>query len=127
MLTNIVLFLIIAVGILVFGSALYAYIRNKTLEEIREDVYKLFLEAEHMYTASGSGKQKMKWVVSMARMMLPDWAQVLITEDLLYRVIQGWFTAVKDLLDDGKYNNSVKTNTQDNAKAGTFVSGKLTY
>ncbi len=122
MLTNIVLFLIIAIGILVFGSALYAYIRNKTLEEIREEVYKLFLEAEHMYKESGTGKQKMKWVVSMARMMLPDWAQVLITEDLLYRVIQGWFTAVKDLLDDGKYNNSVKTNTQDNAKAGTFVS-----
>lgn len=42
MLTNIVLFLIIAIGILVFGSALYAYIRNKTLEEIREEVYKLF-------------------------------------------------------------------------------------
>ena len=108
MLTNIVLFLIIAVGILVFGSALYAYIRNKTLEEIREDVYKLFLEAEHMYTASGSGKQKMKWVVSMARMMLPDWAKVLITDDLLYSVIEGWFTAVKDLLDDGKYNHSAK-------------------
>ena len=77
MLTNIVLFLIIAIGILVFGSALYAYIRNKTLEEIREEVYKLFLEAEHMYKESGTGKQKMKWVVSMARMLLPDWAQVL--------------------------------------------------
>ena len=62
-----------------------------------------------MYKESGTGKQKMKWVVSMARMLLPDWAQVLITEDLLYRVIQGWFAAVKDLLDDGKYNNSAKS------------------
>ena len=46
----------------------------------------------------------MKWVLSQARMLLPKWAQVLITEEFLEKVIEGWFQAVKDLLDDGKYN-----------------------
>ena len=61
-----------------------------------------------MYETSGSGKKKMKWVVSRARQLLPEWAQLIITEDFMIEVIEKWFKAVKDLLDDGKYNHSVK-------------------
>lgn len=97
--------LILAIIICVAGAA-YMYIKDRTLEELRTDVYKLFLEAEHMFLESCSGKQKMKYVVQKARSLLPVWAQLIISEELLIKLIQCWFTAVKDLLDDGKVNNS---------------------
>ena len=48
----------------------------------------------------------MKWVLSQARLLLPAWAQVFITDAFLEKVVQGWFNAIKDLLDDGKLNKS---------------------
>lgn len=103
---TIIAIILLVIGVLFVGTFLYIYLRNKTLEEIRSDVYLLFLEAEHMYKLSGAGKQKMEWVVSRARLMLPEWAQMFVTEDFLLDVLQKWFDAVKDLLDDGKLNNS---------------------
>lgn len=82
------------------------YFKVRTLDEIRADVYQLILKAEHIYIESGSGKQKMKWVVSQARKPLPTWLQVVLSEDALERIIQIWFDNVKDLLDDGRMNGS---------------------
>lgn len=90
------------------GYAVFIYLRDKTLEEIRNDVYGLFLKAEHMYKESGQGKQKLKWVVFMARKLLPTWSHKFITEKFLTEVIDIWFQGIKDLLDDGKVNASVK-------------------
>ena len=86
----------------------YFYLKEKTLEEIRVDVYQLIIAAEHLYTESGQGKQKLRWVVSKARLLLPKWALFFITEETLEKVIDIWFQGVKDLLDDGKYNKSVE-------------------
>lgn len=91
----------------VFAAGIYFYFRDKTLNDIRADVYQLFLKAEHNPNFTKAGKQKMKWVLSQARMLLPTWAQMLISEELLEKVVEGWFRAIKDLLDDGKYNKSV--------------------
>lgn len=104
MINVIVVFFIVAVIVL----SGYFYFRNKALEDIRSDVYQLFLQAEHTFTQTGAGKQKMKWVISKARSLLPNWAQVFITEDFLEKVVEGWFRAVKDLLDDGKINGTGK-------------------
>ena len=84
------------------------YFKGRSLEEIRNDVYQLILKAEHMYEESGSGKQKMKWVVSQARKLLAAWQQALLSEETLENIIQAWFDGVKDLLDDGKMNHSEK-------------------
>lgn len=84
------------------------YFKDRTLEQIRDDVYQLILKAEHIYNGSAQGKQKMKWVVSQARRLLPKWAQALVSEENMMGVIQIWFDGVKDLLDDGKMNNSGK-------------------
>lgn len=97
--------IILVIGIFFAAVSLYIYLRNKTFEEIRCDVYQLFLQAEHGFE-SGSGKEKMEWVVHHARWMLPEWLQMFITEDFMYEVLQKWFDAVKDLLDDGKLNRS---------------------
>ena len=88
----------------------YLYIRDKSLADIRADVYKLFLEAEHQFTETGAGKQKMEFVIYHARMLLPPALKFFVTEEVLAKAIQLWFEAVKDLLDDGKYNGSTKEN-----------------
>lgn len=107
--TTIIAIIAIVAAVIMVCMLTYLYFKNKTLDDIREDVYKLILRAEHMYMESGTGKQKMKWVVSCARSHLPGWLKVIITEDMLTTLVQKWFDAVKDLLDDGKYNGSEDT------------------
>ena len=48
----------------------------------------------------------MKWVVSQARKLLPEWMQMFISTETLEKIIQAWFDGIKDLLDDGKMNGS---------------------
>ena len=102
--TLFIIITIIALAIMI--AATVVYLKNRGLEGIRNDVYVLFVRAEHKYKESGTGKQKMKWVISMARALLPSWMQAIISEELLSGVVQKWFDAVKDLLDDGKLNCS---------------------
>lgn len=82
------------------------YLRERTLDQIRADVYQLFLAAEHRYKESAQGRQKMKWVIQQARGLLPEWAKAIISEELLSLVLQEWFDGIKDLLDDGKMNKT---------------------
>ena len=84
------------------------YLCMKGLNGIRVEVYQLILRAEHIYTASGAGQEKLMWVVQQTRSLLPAWMQLMISEDTLVRIINEWFTGVKDLLDDGKVNGSQK-------------------
>ena len=100
---TIILLILLLIGL---GTITYFYLKTKTLNEIRVDVYQLILKAEHRYKESGQGKQKLKWVVSQARKLLPTWAQYFITEASLEQIIDIWFKGIKDLLDDGKYNKS---------------------
>ena len=106
--TLVIKLFIIALFLIGFGFTVYLYIRDHTLEDIRADVYQEFLKAEHKYLHTGTGMQKMEYVIQRARSMLPGWAQFFITEEVLRKVVQMWFDAVKDLLDDGKVNRSVK-------------------
>lgn len=99
--------LLIVFLVAVIGGGIYFYLRDKTLNDIRADVYQLFLKAERNPNFTKQGKQKMKWVLSQARMLLPKWAQVLISDAFLENIVEAWFRAIKDLLDDGKYNKSV--------------------
>lgn len=105
--TSTIMVIILAVlTALVAGVSLWVYIRDKTIDEIRVNVYQLFLKAEHAYKESGAGKQKMRYVVSQARKLLPSWLQYFITDEFLESIVEKWFRAIKDLLDDGKMNGS---------------------
>lgn len=111
LLTMVPLPVLVIIAVLIVISIIwmgYSYLKNRTLDEIRGDVYQLVLRAEHTYKESSSGKQKMKWVVSRARKLLPGWMQLIISEEMLEKIIQVWFDEVKDLLDDGKMNGSQK-------------------
>ena len=87
---------------------IYFYFRNKSLEQIREDVYELFLKAEANPDFKHAGMRKMKWVLVQARNLLPGWIQILISDAFLEEVVQSWFDGIKDILDDGKLNRSTK-------------------
>ena len=102
------LFIVITIFLAVLlVVSIVAYCKEKTLQDIRMDVYKLFLKAEKKYYESGQGEQKMKWVVSKARSLLPPWLQLVMSEDVFIRLVQIWFDGIKDLLDDGKINNNI--------------------
>ena len=101
-----VLILVIAVLVVVTAVVVYQYAKAKGLDGIRKEVYKLFLHAEHIYKESGQGEKKLKWVVQQARGLLPKWLQVIMSEEVLLKIIDWWFKEVKDLLDDGKVNSS---------------------
>lgn len=87
-------------------ALLIIYLKNHTLEQIRGDVYKMFLDVEHKYIESGAGEQKLTEVVNTAYDLLPTWARVFFTREILRKIIDTWFSKIKDLLDDGKMNNS---------------------
>lgn len=101
----VIITIIFAVLALIWGIE---YFKSKTLDEIRTDVYKLFLEAEHGFKESHAGKQRMKWVISKARGLLPAWVQMIVTDEMFEQLLQIWFDGIKDLLDNGKVNNSGK-------------------
>ena len=100
--------LVVALVILVAITVVlaYQYAKMRGMDGIQGDVYQLILKAEHVYNESGQGKQKLKWVVSQVRGLLPKWMQVFATEEMMMKVIDEWFKGVKDLLDDGKVNGS---------------------
>lgn len=101
-----VLVLVIAVLLIVTVVIVVQYLKQSGLDGIRADVYQLILKAEHLYNESGTGKQKFEWVIQQARGLLPKWLQIFVTEETLRKIVQKWFVGVKDLLDDGKMNNS---------------------
>lgn len=106
--STIVTIVVIVILLAVLAIGAYFYFRDKTLNDIRADVYQLFLQAEHNPAIMESGKKKMRWVLHKARDMLPGWAKLFITDECLEKIVEGWFRAVKDLLDDGKYNQSTE-------------------
>ena len=103
-----ILIIVLAILVIVTIVVVVQYIKQKGLDGIREDVYQLILKSEHMYNESGTGKQKFEWVIQQARGLLPKWLQVLVPESALRNLVQKWFDGIKDLLDDGKVNNSQK-------------------
>lgn len=103
---NMALVIITIIFAVLFLIGAVEYFKSKTLDDIRADVYKLFLRAEHNFTESHSGKQKMKWVIGRARGLLPVWVQMIVTEEMFEGMVQFWFDGIKDLLDDGKVNNT---------------------
>ncbi len=103
---NMSLVIISIIFAVLFLIGVVEYLKASTFDDIRTDVYKLFLKAEHDFKETHAGKQKMKWVISRARSLLPAWMQMIVTEEMFESMIQQWFDGIKDLLDDGKVNNT---------------------
>lgn len=76
------------------------------MERVRGYVYQLFVAAEHQFKY-GENEEKFEYVVNLAKTAIPAPFNLFITEALLRTVVQAWFDICKDLLDDGKFNNSM--------------------
>lgn len=81
---------------------------NKRWEEIRKLAYKFILQAEKSITGSKRGQERFNFVLTKLYSLIPWWLQFLISEKSLRKKLQSWFNDVKDYLDDGKLNKSVK-------------------
>lgn len=107
---NLILFIIITIVLaIMLGIMAWKYYKQKGISGIRKDVYQLFLKMEH--DESKTNEQRMDYVVQLARGMLPKVLQPFITDAMLKWTIQKWFDGIKDLLDDGKLNDSEKSST----------------
>lgn len=99
--------MLLALSVVVVGL----YLKGKTKDDIRKDVYQLILEAEDEFLY-GQNTQKFEHVVQLARSLLPAPVQIIITAPMLQalfkKLIQELFDEIKDVMDDGKRNGSVK-------------------
>lgn len=107
-----VLLVVIAAITVLTIVIIYKYIKLKGLNGIRMDVYEAILRAEHIYSGYDAGRKKFKYVLHQARMLMPGWLQLIITDAVLEETVELWYQGVKDLLDDGKINESQKSKTE---------------
>ena len=109
LITNRETIILVAIGILVVTIIAVKYVQHVGLEKIRKNVYNLFIVAEREFQ-HGENTEKFEYVIKWAKMAIPLPFNLFITERLLRKVVQAWFNLTKDLLDDGKLNNSSKGN-----------------
>lgn len=107
----ITLIVITVVVIVLVTITLIKYVKMNTMEQIRVDVYQLFLKVEHEYK-QGENQEKFNEVIRLARSMLPAWAGMFLTDKFIRITIQFWFNGIEDLLDDGKINSSQNAGVQ---------------
>lgn len=93
------------VGVGVVVVLLVVYLRNKSISDIRKDLYEVFLKLEHSITGTKAGQERLDEAVTAAYEMLPKWARLFVSKDRLRKTVDKWFKEIKDLLDDGKLNN----------------------
>lgn len=86
--------------------AAYLVITNQW-EKIRHLAYKLMLLAERTFRDE-DGKIKFDFVARIVYKNLPAWMKIFIKEEDISNLIQKWYDAAKDFLDDGKIDNSTK-------------------
>lgn len=93
------------VGVGVVVVLLVVYLRNKSISDIRKDLYEVFLKLEHSITGTKVGQDRLDEAVTAAYEMLPKWVRLFVSKDRLRKTVDKWFKEIKDLLDDGKLNN----------------------
>lgn len=77
------------------------YLRQHTMDQIREKVYQLFLTAERWFMY-GKNEEKINWVIKQVRLLLPKWLNLILTDKMIKSILNKWYAGIKDLLDDGK-------------------------
>lgn len=93
------------VGVGVIVVLLVVYLRNKSISDIRKDLYEVFLKLEHSISGTKAGQERLDEAVTAAYEMLPKWVRLFVSKDRLRKTVDKWFKEIKDLLDDGKLNN----------------------
>lgn len=92
-------------AMIVIAIILLAYMLIKLNKNVRLKAYELFLKAEHNISDNTC---KMNYVVENIYSYLPVSVKIFVSEESLKRIVQKMFDEIKDLLDDGKRNDSIR-------------------
>ena len=97
---------VIVIGIVLTITSLAVVIKALQtfgLSKCRRVVYKAFVTAENQFE---QGNDKFEYVISVAKDAIPKPLNLIITDKVIRKTIQLWFDICKDLLDDGRVNNT---------------------
>lgn len=97
--------ILIAIGFT--GYIVYLAV-NRRWEKLRELAYKMIRQAENIIVGTKKGQERFNLVFNRLYYLIPAWLKFFIPKSLLKQKLQEWFDIIKDSLDDGKINDSVK-------------------
>lgn len=98
----VILFLLCFVGYIV-----YLIVKHRWAK-LRELAYNLIRQAEKAVTGTKKGQERFDIVLTQLYNLVPAWLRFFIPRSILEQKLQEWFDKIKDSLDDGIVNNSIK-------------------
>lgn len=98
---------VILIGLVSAGYIVYLAV-NQRWEKLRELAYKMIRQAENVIVGTKKGQERFNLVLEQLYNLIPAWLGFFIPRSLLEQKLQEWFDIIKDSLDDGKINDSVK-------------------
>ncbi len=98
---------VILAGLGLVGYIVYLVV-NRRWTQLRELAYKFIRQAENVIVGTKKGQERFNLVLDQLYNIIPAWLRFFIPRSLLEQKLQEWFDLIKDSLDDGKINNSVK-------------------
>jgi hypothetical protein len=99
---------VILISIIFVGYIIFLIV-NRKWTKIRKIAYKLIKQAEETIVGTKKGQERFEQVLTQVYSLLPGWLRLFISCSLMEQKLQEWFDLIKDSLDDGKINNSIKS------------------
>lgn len=97
---------ILLIALIIGALAVITYlVVTKQWTQIRQLAYQLMLRAEKVFTGI-NGPEKFAVVLTELYDRIPPWLKLFITRRDLEVMMQRWYDAAKDWLDDGTINGS---------------------
>lgn len=82
--------------------------KQAAIEAAEKIAYKIMLAIEDRYGHDISGEEKFAEALNLFYLKLPPTLRYVVPEEKMAEFLQTCFDKMKDLLDDGKINNSVE-------------------
>lgn len=108
--------ILVVVGFAIYEIVKYNKIKNtkgvaeakeEILKDLREKSYALMLLAEKVWGQDKDGQFKFDWVIQNIYKLLPETLTGILDETTLRDKVQEFYDQAKDMLDNGKLDNSV--------------------
>lgn len=97
---------IILIGAMLIGLVIIGYlVYTRQWDRLRGMAYQLMLRAEKILS-EGVGAEKFALVFTELYNRIPPWFRLFVTREDLEVLLQRWYDAAKDWLDDGQINGS---------------------
>lgn len=77
-------------------------------QELRATAYALIMQAERIITGTKRGQERFEVVFKDVYSLIPAWLRFWFPEYLVREKLQDWYNHIKDYLDNGSMDNSVK-------------------